>query len=157
MSLKPWISLINSFCIFCSLVSHQHRHLMFGLYLFSVGCFQFLISLDSFLQDFQTFLLLRFDIFRDPLQIIFGLSIRLCKGRNCLLAASKVAFSSFNDRIFDLPCVPWHVRENFPQFVVCLDLLIDLGLKSFCAVLHDCILAIRFRLLARCITPRDHA
>ena len=33
----------------------------------------------------------------------------------------------------------WHVRENFPQFVVCLDLLVDLG-----AVLHDCILTVRF-------------
>ena len=43
---------------------------MFGLYLFGVSCFQFLISPDPILQNFQTFLLLRFDLFRDPLKII---------------------------------------------------------------------------------------
>ena len=43
---------------------------MYGLYLFSVGCFEFVISLDPFLQDFYSFLLLPFDLFRDPLQMI---------------------------------------------------------------------------------------
>ena len=97
--------------------------------------FQFLINLDPFLQDFQTFLLLRFDLFRDPLQTVLLFVDPICTGRNCLLAASKAAFTSTNDCIFDLELSPWtcvlfslwHIRENFPQFVVRLDLLIDLS------------------------------
>ena len=42
----------------------------------------------------------------------------------------------------------WHVRENLPQFVVCLDLLVDLGLVRLRAILHDCIFTVRFRLFA---------
>ena len=51
MCLNHRNSLIDdSFGVFHSLFCHQNRHRMFGLGLFGVGCFQFLVSLDSFLQ-----------------------------------------------------------------------------------------------------------
>ena len=65
---------------------------MFGLCLFGVGCFQFLISLDPCSQDFQTFLLLRFDLFRDPLHIILVFFDPILHGQELPFGCQKGSF-----------------------------------------------------------------